>query len=132
MTDPLPLPTMGQLDQAMKSHLSGEPKGIEDEWRRRFDAQREEIEQSEVEFFAWLKHQPRWQPIETAPKDGTQVLGWLPESEEHSATMEIVFYGKHNHVPLYGWLYRGDRIGREEVEGCQPTHWMPLPSPPDV
>jgi len=70
-----------------------------------------------------------WQPIETAPKDGTEVLLWE----------------KHTYVPVVG-LYRVQagkwRASQEhyDVDGdgcvvdtlCQEyiTHWMPLPAPP--
>lgn len=47
-----------------------------------------------------------WQPIETAPKDGTEVLMW-------SETMGMAVWpstAKWDHV----------------------THWMPLPQPPQA
>jgi len=58
-----------------------------------------------------------WQPIATAPKDGTPVLLWWP----HWSRQAIV-----------GWV---DKFGRwaSEIalsEGTDPTHWMPLPVPP--
>lgn len=71
-----------------------------------------------------------WHPIVSAPRDGRAVLAVIPETEEHGEAVEIVCYGKHNHVPIYSWIYRSDRLGGEEVEGCEPTHWMPLPEPP--
>jgi len=65
---------------------------------------------------------PAWQPIETAPKDGTVVLGW---SGVWSVGMpETVL-----------WLDRAERSGWFTYAGHhrfmnQPTHWMPLPAPP--
>jgi hypothetical protein len=57
-----------------------------------------------------------WQPIETAPKDGTVVLLW---------DGEYVTQGTH-----FGgmWLPHGecDFAGPNWL----PTHWMPLPEPP--
>ena len=67
-----------------------------------------------------------WQPISTAPKDGTPVLVWDSGCE----AMLIAWFGKHSHVPLYGWVYGADVIGGEEVDSCEPTYWMPLPEPP--
>ncbi len=58
----------------------------------------------------------KWQPIETAPKDGTRVLVWHPE---YSAPLTAQFYsdtwGIHSTLPR---LFN------------QPTHWMLVPAPP--
>lgn len=68
-----------------------------------------------------------WQPIKTAPKDGTEVLLlfadeplWIvaffgPDSQKKSS--EICWRCKWDHESLHQ--------GYEE-----PTHWMPLPEPP--
>lgn len=71
-----------------------------------------------------------WQPIETAPRDGTWVLGWLGETEFYRAHPNIIAWTKHNHVPIYGWVYSSGSAGDGEVEACEPTHWQPLPPPP--
>lgn len=55
-----------------------------------------------------------WQPIETAPIDGTRVLSY----NAHGDFQEVVLYGKH------GWT------NQDETELYQPTHWMPLPETP--
>jgi hypothetical protein len=69
----------------------------------------------------------QWQPIETAPKDGTQLLLYC--GDEWCGIL----------VGHYGELITWDDItGNEEVETCWqsglekycPTHWMPLPKPP--
>lgn len=58
---------------------------------------------------------PAWQPIETAPKDGTEVLV-CDNGDVCVANWEA--------GPLYtGW--RADWHG-----GIQPTDWLPLPAPP--
>lgn len=61
-----------------------------------------------------------WQPIETAPKDGTEVLGWLSRSIDEQPYVETMWYVPDAEV----WV--GD------YDGCRvlPTHWMPLPEPP--
>ena len=69
-----------------------------------------------------------WQPIETAPKDGTAILvtcGELfavVEWDEHAAS-----YPSNEGV---GWRDAGD-IGWAGTQGHMPTHWMPLPQPPE-
>jgi hypothetical protein len=66
-----------------------------------------------------------WQPIETAPKDGTKVL--LQPSDHR----EYPFIGHWGHVGRYTtspsmWL--GHEYGA--VRDCDLTHWQPLPEPP--
>lgn len=68
--------------------------------------------------------EPQWRPIETAPKDGTQLL-----LVSEDGVQVVGYWGKHNHVPLYGWLRPVELYG-EEVDGLDPTHWMPLPEKP--
>jgi hypothetical protein len=54
-----------------------------------------------------------WQPIETAPKDGTRILAFIIEPE-------IVEY-----EPEYGqWLDYSSEV-------VSPTHWQPLPDAPN-
>lgn len=60
---------------------------------------------------------PEWQPISTAPKDGRVILGFW--SMEYVET--ITFRGG-------GWIWSND--GDTWSRGG-PTHWMPLPSPPE-
>jgi hypothetical protein len=69
-----------------------------------------------------------WQPIETAPKDGTKILlGYFPDPVYEGASVmrswEVAFWhGIHRK-----WC------GRELLnsEGYfSPTHWMPLPEYP--
>lgn len=60
-----------------------------------------------------------WQKIETAPKDGTPVLGFVPGSAARYYVLHFAGEWKNNH---YGF--------REVIWHCFPTHWMPLPAPP--
>ena len=71
-----------------------------------------------------------WQPIETAPKDGTPVLvlfakdpndaddeDWILVVEWHDMGSELAFPWR---APDGGTGYNPERA----------THWMPLPNPP--
>ncbi len=65
-----------------------------------------------------------WRPIETAPKDGTRVLVWRPrESGDHIAHAGVDHWRDDNAGGGSGSWYRSRRYQ-------QPTHWMPLPTPP--
>jgi hypothetical protein len=59
----------------------------------------------------------KWQPIKTAPKDGTAILVYA--SEEGYSGFFVVAW-EHGVVWRYG----------DDLEPPTPTHWMPLPNPP--
>ena len=62
-----------------------------------------------------------WQPIETAPKDGTPILAYEPTPG--SPTEEDGRY----------YITTGYRVRNQYRTGTEhenPTHWMPLPEPP--
>lgn len=65
-----------------------------------------------------------WQPIETAPKDGTRILA------TGDGTTVVTLWGKANHVPLYSWLLLDVPYDPEDYDFWKPTHWQPLPPPP--
>jgi hypothetical protein len=65
----------------------------------------------------------KWQPIEAAPMDGTNVLLFIPKYA----------MGRVPYVMVQGWNLAGDRRGWRSHYGggiIEPTHWMPLPDPP--
>lgn len=68
-----------------------------------------------------------WQPIETAPKDGSRIIGWVGEivTLDYVPPCRIGSKG-HIHIPEQ-WVQESDS-GR--CTPFMPTHWMPLPSPP--
>ena len=70
-------------------------------------------------------HPPtQWQGIESAPRDGKAVLLWVPADDGWDAYVAS------------GWYESGafDRRWYAAVDenplSPQPTHWMPLPTPP--
>lgn len=66
-----------------------------------------------------------WQPIETAPKDGTEVLlGGCKYGPP--VRMGSWGGGRYNRTTR---SYEGDWRGGGDY-GFAPTHWMPLPAPP--
>ena len=70
-----------------------------------------------------------WKPIESAPKDGTGVLLFCPR-------LGVCAPGrwdtdKHAKKPRPYWTHWGERIwGTLWIRDDQPTHWQPLPAPP--
>lgn len=65
-----------------------------------------------------------WQPIETAPKDGSEILVSLTHSLgddewENVRWVDTYFDG--------GWFWYRNRIDIP----FPPTHWIPLPTPPE-
>lgn len=76
-----------------------------------------------------------WQPIETAPRDGTPILIWQPgphpfgdRSRETAQDGLIVEYDDQRWAIGY-WRPRGGWGNRNSAK-VEPTHWMPLPAPP--
>lgn len=72
-----------------------------------------------------------WQPIDTAPKDGTAVLVYPGTWSGRSASIAKWESDKYAKKPRPYWS-RDDDFGRVTFSREHPpTHWMPLPPPPD-
>ncbi len=74
----------------------------------------------------------KWQLIETAPKDGTEIIGW--NGLEVTSFMWLNHADDEGHI---GWACSGYEFGGilyslHYVPSHPPTHWMPLPEPPEV
>lgn len=82
-----------------------------------------------------------WLPIESAPKDGTQILAAV-KNDSGKWWRYIAFYAPYGTLPNgednyidddsefapEGWYH--DTSDEERVNLFLPTHWMPLPLPP--
>ena len=75
-----------------------------------------------------LRHYGGWQPIETAPKDGTRILAYgkhgLDVDEQKWATVVWQDYSK-------GFVCDPNEATEYDPEVSNITHWMPLPEKPN-
>jgi hypothetical protein len=69
----------------------------------------------------------KWQPIETAPRDGSEFQCWWSGTWEprcrFDTDRERFQYWGRTDFDQYSW---------DEWPVDQPTHWMPLPPPPSA
>ena len=99
------------------------------------DAAIREIDSLKAELAATQQAVQRepWQPIESAPKDGTWVLlcgGITDEDDCGGVTVHrpvVAFYGESFYEDGW-WFSYWDSDWRTDYNG--PTHWMRLPAPP--
>lgn len=90
-----------------------------------------------------------WQPIETAPKDGTEVLLYAPATVfDGKPVAERITYGAWSEPSQVSRIQYKEGFAPEQVfdewepywaswdggftETHAPTHWMPLPPAPEV
>ncbi len=78
-----------------------------------------------------------WQPIETAPKDGTVIrVGWRSPGDTE---MQEWFAMQWGHIQQNGlfpgkvgmWVAPGGGLTWNDDGGDGPTHWMPLDDAPE-
>lgn len=65
---------------------------------------------------------PRWRPIETAPRDGTEILGY----EARLRIGGLMSYERES-VGVTRGMWATTDGGYQRT----PTHWMPLPAAPE-
>lgn len=88
--------------------------------------------------------QGEWQPIETAPRDGSAILIYQAEYDvggerehERQKMGGIEWSGSPNRAPFdderyaIGYWRPWGGWGNRNSSRVHPTHWMPLPSVPD-
>jgi len=72
-----------------------------------------------------------WEPIETAPKDGTPILLYqcvdqFDLADPKGKMTDYYFSGFYNQRFKLWECWESDQYSHE------PTHWMPLPKPPSA
>lgn len=71
-----------------------------------------------------------WRPIETAPRDGTVILGWssfFPKRRPVEVAWDPDRYARK---PVPRWVARDAVYGRRAFIDHPLTHWLPLPPAP--
>lgn len=79
-----------------------------------------------------------WQPIETAPRDGTWIVVLIPESiQDDSAPSPLVETARWIKEEVEVWRYQDSETKKRILEDRshwsnreEPTHWTPLPEIP--
>lgn len=77
-------------------------------------------------------HEELWQPIGTAPKDGTWILLYDPEKNVAVGGCwhtEEEINNSNAYEPGWSW-WTSDEDYVMWDDGNEPTHWMPLPAAP--
>ena len=74
-----------------------------------------------------------WRDISTAPKDGTRILIYQPPLKvgqpTHTTLPASIYVAEWTHtIDGSVWL----EPEGERYQAFTPTHWMPLPEPPNV
>lgn len=88
----------------------------------------------------------QWKDIESAPKDGTEIIGWRDDCGQflcrYTAMTNFMSTSEIEHdiqehnldeetLESYDW-FCADFIAGFRLEGSEiPTHWQPLPPPPN-
>ena len=62
----------------------------------------------------------KWQPIETAPRDGTFFIARVSNGIDEPRVCPMILDGRHNDTV----------INIADGNQWSATHWMPLPTPP--
>lgn len=72
-----------------------------------------------------------WQPIETAPKDGTEILVLVNKTPMKTRWYTPYLNGKPDPYGKSEWQQQDMRGGFGSYGGpLRPTHWMPLTETP--
>lgn len=82
-----------------------------------------------------------WQPIATAPKDESFVLLYVPHQQLETGPVVMGMHWRDEQRDDAGkfkkgrWYHVGNGWLGVEADlrpaWCEPTHWMPLPAPPN-
>ena len=102
------------------------------EFREAFE---EEIRESEQVITRSISQQLAefWQPIETAPKDGTTILAYGWNLQDHAVStifwLELSEWDEWKGISIDHSCWVDDDSSQDQIDWV-PTHWMPIPGKP--
>lgn len=73
----------------------------------------------------------KWRPISEAPRDGTTIIVGRDMGDFGFVSGTAYFKGSPGTF-VSGWIARGFTDPPGELGLAHPSHWMPLPEPPEV
>jgi len=71
-----------------------------------------------------------WQPIETAPHDGTHIIGYMPNDGIYGGVRGIFWKETKRKFQGAEWIDTDWVNARNDAHIMSPTHWLPLPKLP--
>lgn len=74
-----------------------------------------------------LAKSPKWQTIDTAPRDQRIIVG---RAAVRAGTATLPAYSGEAVWSKQAWCFNSEFFARPVMEYDNPTHWMPLPTPP--
>jgi len=81
--------------------------------------------------WARVREMSQWQPIDTAPKDGTAILVCRNVDADGRYLNEGIFVQRAAWWEGEGWVVYCSLV-KEPHLFFTPTHWMPVPATPDI
>ena len=72
-----------------------------------------------------------WQPIDTAPRDGSRILLYRPLANRTGDEPIDIKHGTSYSMGCWASTVPDGMTDENYTDGaCKATHWMPLPPPP--
>lgn len=113
---------MTQITQADRDRAAKFRRGVGGKYARDVEEMAHEFAAHRIE----AEQQTQWQPIETAPKDGTPFVAgrFTGEGKNHDGRQQVDRWHSRSRGDSY------DGLGKFNTQFWPATHWQPLPPAP--